>query len=419
MENSPEIFEYLKYYKESYFKYQRKHLFSGKHIFENHIDNCIEILRNYFGDNYLNIKRRELKHRKTGIIAEENWLIYHLAQSQEHFGSFLIILELADIIYFYLKQNKDVIDIDTYLRKKSREINEKEFTSKLLELFVGKRLISFGYNAKMNICLEKDNKPLDIITVIDGKEYLIECNRIKHDESFKHIISCFTDFPSVLHLWKKNGILKKGQTAFDLCGFIKIDKSDYHTSSGLKEQLYLKLKKFELDTYSELNDTKNIILEEYTPAIYNKYPNLLKNAKYGLMFQIKSTVQKQNIHFDFQYELLANGINWNQKILNNLRTKQEQHKEFKDFEKIYVFEIEMYHGAILPTDIKHINQKQLEQKLDMNENFVLIFKDSRQTEIIRKSLILSRDEKLKKTLNRILCSDTVYDFGIKTSLYSI
>lgn len=417
-----EVFKYLEKFKSHYFLWRFRRFFYGSNIFEQDIDKAIEVLSGFFPTEYFDIIKQPIRQNLDTYKPERNWLVHHLAQSENNFGSFMLILEIANIIDFYFKQEKLNVILHNKL-KYNKLINDRGLVGSLFELYVGMRLIEMGFSIEQEASVpgDIDCKPIDLIVNISNERYLIELTRLNQSEGLDSIVSTFYDLASAPIRIKPKNNVQYGRN-INLCGFIKFGNTKMTSKevNALRITLNEKLKYFDPSEAIENNsyESNSIVIENYDKEKIDFYKEILKTMRYSIIFKIHGKKKDGFITYNLILELSIGKNDWEEKLLNALKHKQKQHKSSVLKNKIFVIEVDNYLGWNIQFDVNKINKSRFDNIIKENETLIIIEKNSKPNNIYRRALLIGQKNIEIDKIIRGLVEGVSYTFGRASSLIS-
>lgn len=345
----------------------------------------------------------------TGLKANENWIIYHLAQSGYSLGSILIILEIAYLIDYYSGSKHRTEILFKKFKKKNGDIHELGIRSGLFELYCAVILEKTGLNIEIDD-LSDINKPLDISIITPEDKITVECKTICEsniENKLIDIVSYLThSYHRIIETNKQNhNILRYLPVSLFLC---VQDRSMLEKASMLFKNTVTKYQsdikkvargsmKIDIPYISSDNHICTFNIEPYKVGLYETYSGFRSENDIFLKFRlfpresIRFTEYHQEMEFQFKPKLIAD------RIKDALEDKKRQHKDSSS-NKIFFFEYENYTGFRVPFDEKSIPQDRIKGLLKENEVVCIIHKDSTQLGNIKRRLIVIAKHENKLTI---------------------
>lgn len=394
---------YLEQFKSNVQYASDKYLLSFK---PEQIDFCIQILKNFFSEEYFILKQSTSETNITGLKANKNWIIYNLAQTAEYPGTILNVLEISCLLYYFSQNEKDQDLLKKKFKKNNNEINNDQIRSNLFELYVSAIL----EKGKFKVSIDDNtypNKPLDILVDNNGKQYVVECKTLSEalieDEISEMIGFISASYKQILETNNSN---YKYMRALPTSSFWRIkDKAKITEAKNCFKDLFLAyytdLKEaLENDGHINVPYTQNKEIEDYSINIepfkedlFEAYDGLLQPypvwLKYKFFMQQKGDFCYPGINIDSAY--IPKPIE--ERIKKSIEEKKEQHKNHNSDGLIIFLEYENYVGIRPTINLDSINANRIKGILHDNQVVCVVHKDTNNKENInRRMVVIAKDE---------------------------
>ena len=329
------------------------------------IDDIYKIFIEYFGIEYFKRESEE-----NNIKLNSNWL-HSLLVNHRHPACIAAIYETANIL-IYLKT------LDSSIQRKFRTLfkDPRQFRDLFFEIFVF-RLLDF--NHIQNIKKPKEgNKELDIVCILNEKEYLCECKKLYVPK----ITLLNTEIFILELLYLKLGCINKG---FGFIGTIKIyNPNDKKTREIFEKKINNFFLNFNEKTFHKIDYHDIDANGELSIIDYNTINNIEtenKESQYDIIFKVippSNPIQgiPNTYHFDLKANFNLSQKNVINKLFNSLKDKKEQHKNSKYANKIYFIDNETSPGFEWPCFLGDslFNEFEINDRLTMfSENEIFCF----------------------------------------------
>jgi hypothetical protein len=399
-----------------YFTSKSKSFFSENII---DIQRAILILKSFFGEAYFKVNQGFSNKDISSLYANDQWIIYHLAQSKNSIGSIQVILEIAEIIRYFSQTEKNKLLLNLKL-KPNGKINESQIRCSLFELYAAKILNSSGFNIaidEIDFSVSKD-KRLDIVAEHEDEKYLIECMTLNEHEEEKVMInlsSYFINTYTFLIDKYKNDFQVLG--ALPVCGYFVVEnkKALNNAKTRFKEQL----RKYQKDIismkyggktisvpYSEKEDFKfEICIEPFKLGLFEAYNGFFDKKFFALRFRLIPRRVGSNFELSPQLDMSIQfpKEELEERIKTAIENKRSQHHNSIIKNKIFMLEYENYQGIRISLDTMQISKERLRGNINKNQIAFIIHKDSSKNEAIsRKRILISKDEDCS-IFNKLKC----------------
>lgn len=363
------------------------------------IDFAIKILKDFFSEKTFIIDQKITHIDNSGLKANENWIIYHLAQSKHSIGSILLIFEITCLIHYFSNSETDKKTLQKKLKKKNGEINEKEIRSSLFELYSATILEKAGFKIEIDDNSNLD-KPLDIIIKINDKRIIVECKTINETEIENNLIDivsfCTNSYFKLIEENQINHNVLRYLPA-SLFWVVK-DKLKINDAKNCFKNL---LQKYQSDIQKVANGVKQIEvpykspndniclmnIEPYKTGLFEGYSDFFKMGDTGVKFKLFPRKTNQDWELAQEIECKYTPKPIEERIKDAIENKKKQHKNSVS-DKIYFLEYENYTGFRTPINLNSVSLERIKGLLNENETVCIIHKDSTQQDSIKRKLIL-------------------------------
>lgn len=370
------------------------------------IELAIQNLKDFFTEEAFILNANNVKKDKLSFNAYENWVVYHLSQSNSSVGSILLILEISSIIYYFSSSEENKSLLQSKLKTKKGQVNINQFRDNLFELYCGIILKTGDFGEVTIDENTQHDKPLDALIIRNGKRIVVECkilNDTKTEALLMEMVTFCMDFHPALirkYLTDQKKLNSIPQTFY----WIVRDKEKLKEA---KELLYSALREYQRNAFKEKaigtnvkSVTKSgnesicsIVIEPHKIGLYEAYLGFFKDDDLGIRYQgfYRNGIKNKEFIYDFECKFQKTSIE--ERIIKAIKKKQEQHKSSL-FDTLIIFlEYENFYGFRTPIHLQSVNIDRIKGIIHDNEIIFIIHKDSgNQGEIIRRSLIIYKSQ---------------------------